>query len=461
MKPSTSTNVIAKRGSSALGIPSGMSRGARGLLATPAGEVTCELEAIAIDADGARYELRVTNGTTGTLGATAYAVRVEEGRPVAALAVEIPPQQSVRTGFVLDPRLPYERVAAEVRGEGIHLVVEAAPPRRPAPRRRWLVPAAALGGAAALAGGVLLAYAAARPAVVSAALVASPGGDLIAQWSTRGSTAPTYALLDARGNVRARGTLPAANGTLSLGRGDAATLHVAVANAFGSDSRDAAYARATPPPAIRIVTTPPPRIARISIDAPRPGQPLTVRYAADRTAHVRLAIVDRNGSSWFATTVAPGSGEARVPAPPADGRQPYALVASAGVAGDETRVPVPTAVTPAPVPSASATPRAVETPGPVADPNDVSGGDLIVAPDVVQPGQTVAVQLPYADGGRLAIVRDADGAEVAGVTVPRNVRRVTLNVPRQGSGPYSVRATIDRGIGSVTLLHHLTLIRKR
>src|ERR1700738_4027006 len=106
-----------------------MSRGGRGLLATPAGAVACELEPLGLDDAGARYELRITNGTPGVLAATVSAVRLDETRPVAALAVEVQPHAALRTGFALDAKLPYERVTAEVRGEGIHMIVEAPPPR--------------------------------------------------------------------------------------------------------------------------------------------------------------------------------------------------------------------------------------------------------------------------------------------------------------------------------------------
>jgi len=67
-----------------------MSRGGRGLLATISGAVACELEPLGIDESGARYELRITNGTPGVLAATVSALRLDESRPVAALAVDRP-----------------------------------------------------------------------------------------------------------------------------------------------------------------------------------------------------------------------------------------------------------------------------------------------------------------------------------------------------------------------------------
>jgi hypothetical protein len=471
VKPSTSTNVIARRGTSALGIPDALSHGGRGLLATPSGAVACELEPVGLDASGARYELRVTNGTPWVVGATVSAMRVDDGRPVAALAVQIEPHAAIRTGFALDASLAYERVAAEVRGDGIHLIVEAPPPRGGRVRRRWAAPAAALGAAALLAGGVLIFYGIERPRIVDAALLATPDGKLVARWSTSGDGTRSYELRDAAGGTVARGTLPAAAGTMPVGQADAATLHVAVSNAFGTDARDAAYGRATPPPAIRIVATPPPRIASLAVDAPRADAPLTVRY----TAHARdlhLAIIDRAGAIWFATTTPAGSGITQIPAPPAGPREPYQLVASAegATAGEETRVPIPAAVVPSPSPSASAA-LAQTSPAPGAAPRgapgasldanstvvDVGGGDTFaLRPSPVQPGQPFVVEIPFADGARVQIIRDRDGLELAGADLRRGERSAAMTAP-SAPGAYTVRVTLQRGVGQETVVRPLRL----
>lgn len=445
-----------------------MSRGGRGLLATASGAVACELEPVGIDGDGARYELRVTNGTASVLGATVSAVRIGEGRPVAALAVEVQPHAAIRTGFTLDAALAYERVAAEVHGDGIHLLVEAPPPRGGRVRRRWVAPAGALGTAALLAGAVLLVFGFERPRVVDAALLATPDGRLVAQWATAGKGAASYELRDARGGVVAHGTLPAAAGTMNVGQADAASLHVAIANAFGSDTRDAAYGRATPPPAIRIVATPPPRIASLAVDPPRPGEPLTVRYSAV-ARDVRLSIVDRTGAAWFATTTPAGAGTTQIPAPPAGPREPYLLIATAeGVgAGQETRVPIPAAVVPAP----SAGPLAQTSPGPGASGApppaggagativDAGGGDTFaIRPDPVRPREPFVVVIPFADSARVQIVRNGDDAELAGADLHRGERSVALTAPAS-PGAYTVRVTMQRGVGQETLVRQLHLTR--
>ena len=251
---------------------------------------------------------------------------------------------------------------------------------------------------------------------------------------------------------------------MPVGRGDAASLHVAIANAFGSDTRDAAYGRATPPPAIRIVATPPPRIASLAVDPPRPNAPLTVRYSAV-ARDVRLAIVDRAGAIWFATTTPAGTGITQVPAPPAGPREPYMLVATAGGAdaGEETRVPIPAALAPpTAAPTVAASPgakAAVQAPATVSNATviDVGGGDTFsIRPSPVRPGDPFVVEIPFADGARVQIIRDRDDAELSGADLRRGERSVAMTAPT-APGAYTVRVTLQRGVGLETVVRPLRL----
>jgi hypothetical protein len=405
------------------------------------------------------------------LAARASAVRVDSDHPVAAIAVEVEPHAALRTGFSLDASLAYERVTAEVHGEGIHLVVDAPPPRGGRPRRRWVPPVIALGVAGLLAAAVLVVFGAERPRVVDAALLANPDGRLVARWATTGSGTRTYELRDAGGAVVGQGPLPAPSGTLDLGHGNAASLHIAVANAFGHDARDAAYARATPPPAITIVTTPPPAIGSITVDAPQPNAPLTVHYAA-RARDLHLAIVDRNGKTYFETTTQSGNGVVRVPAPPPGPDAPYQLIATAegGPAGEQTRISIESAVTPSPQPSASLAPGTVNAqtnaqapPPPASGPSiiDTAGSETFtISPDPVRAGQSFSVDIPFANAARIELVRDSDGLELAWVDLRAGDRRVMLTAPTR-DGPFTVRVTIQRGIGTETLVRPLHIVGAR
>ncbi|HEX3550476.1 MAG TPA: hypothetical protein VHT53_08875 [Candidatus Elarobacter sp.] len=418
-----------------------------------------------MDDRGARYELRVTNGTPGPLAATVSAIRVDEGRPIAALAVEVQPHAVIRTGFALDVAMAYERVAAEVHGHNVHLVVEAPPPRGGKSLRRWVAPAGAAGGAALLAGAVLMSFAFGRPRVVDAALLATPDGKLVARWSTSGKGSRSYELRDAAGAVVASGMLPAPAGTMPVGRGDAASLHVAIANAFGADTREAAYGRATPPPAIRIVATSPPRIASITVDPPRANAPLVVHYSAV-ARDLRLSILDRSGATWFATTTPSGTGVTQVPAPPAGEREPYVLVARAeGASGDEsTRVPLPAAFVPPPTAAPAPSPPPGAVTGAVAGAGgsnatviDVGGGDTFtIRPYPVPPGDPFVVEIPFVDGARIQVMRDRDDVELSGADLRRGERSVALRAP-VAPGSYTVRVTLQRGVGQETVVRPLRL----
>ncbi len=253
---------------------------------------------------------------------------------------------------------------------------------------------------------------------------------------------------------------------MPLGRGNAATLHVSIANAFGADARDAAYGRATPPPAVRIVATPPPRIASITIDPPRPNAPLVVRYSAV-ARDVQLSVVDRAGATWFSTTTPSGSGVTEVPAPPAGQREPYVLVARAegATAGQDTRVPLPAAFVPPPTPvpfaPAASGPeaRAGEIPGATGDATviDVGGGDTFtIRPYPVPPGDPFVVEIPFVDGARIVVVRDRDDVELTGADLRRGERSVALRAP-VAPGSYTVRVTLQRGVGQETLVRQLRL----
>ncbi|MBV9439020.1 MAG: hypothetical protein JOZ24_03400, partial [Candidatus Eremiobacteraeota bacterium] len=401
---------------------------------------------------GVRYALEVTNETPRTLAATAIAVRTADSRPVAAVAVEVRPHAWLRTGFTLDPSLQYERVSAEVRGEGIQLVVDAPPPAGGKPPKPWALPAFAVGAAAVLAGITLMLVGAERPRVLGASLDPGPHGRMVAHWATIGNGTRTYELRDASGTLVARGPLDVAQGALDLGPVGGARLRVAIGNFFGSDVREATYARAAAPAVVRIRATPPPRIVRLAVDPPRANAPLTVHYAAIARS-VRLAIVDRSGATWFSTTTGAGAGVTEVPAPPPGAREPYALVAHAanGSASEDVRVPLLAARPPAkPAPARAGTFEGARIAA-------AAGDSFAIRPQRVRRGQPFVVEIPYGDGARVAIVRD-DNVEVASEQLRRGERSIAFIAPRDRKS-YTVRVTLDRGQGSESLVRALPLTR--
>ena len=88
----------------------------------------------------------------------------------------------------------------------------------------------------------------------------------------------------------------------------------------------------------------------------------------------------------------------------------------------------------------------------------VGGASFAIRPDPAPLGQPLSVTVPSADGARVQIVRDRDGIEVAGGDVRRGERSVMLTSPAQ-PGAYTVRVTMQRGRGVVSLVQALRLRR--
>ena len=88
---------------------------------------------------------------------------------------------------------------------------------------------------------------------------------------------------------------------------------------------------------------------------------------------------------------------------------------------------------------------------------DVGGGDTFdIRPQPVKPGQPFVVEIPFADGARVQIVRDRDDAELSGADLRRGERSVALTAP-QTPGSYTIRVTMQRGVGLETLVRKLRL----
>ena len=347
--------------------------------------------------------------------------------PVAALAVQIRAHAALRTSFALDG---VDGVRARDRRgprRGHPHDRRGAPPRGGRPRRRWAGPVIAVGAAGLLAGATLIGRRGKRPRVVEATLLGRPEGRHRHALGDRGNGGRSYEVRDARGNVVAHGSLPAAAGTMDVENPGAAGLRVAVADAFGSDARDAVYARATPRPRSASATRrPASRASRSTRRGPTRG--VTVRYAA-HARDLHLAVVDGNARRGPARRRRTGAAASQIPAPPPGPREPYLLVARAdgSDAREETacrsrrpcsRRPVAVAER---VPRAGdrcATATATRTAAPI-EPTvlEGAGGDrFAIAPDPAVPGRQSWSACRPVEGARVQIVRDRDGVEIAAPT---------------------------------------------
>ncbi|HEX3469289.1 MAG TPA: hypothetical protein VHT05_14510, partial [Candidatus Elarobacter sp.] len=169
------------------------------------------------------------------------------------------------------------------------------------------------------------------------------------------------------------------------------------------------------------------------------------------------------------------TGIVKIPAPPPGPDAPYQLIATAegGPAGEQTRISIAEAVTPSPVAAASVPPGTVNAqtnggapppgPGSQSGPSviDTTGSETFtVSPNPVRAGGAFTVEIPFANAARVELVRDRDGLELAWVDLRAGDRRVMMTAPA-GGGPFTLRVTIQRGIGTETLVHPLHVIGSR
>jgi len=133
------------------------------VLALPAGHVAGDLRFLGVDRRRrvALYELRIANETASPLIGFAYPVEAGiGGSSVSWSTIRVPARTTVAVpvDIPVSPRRLILRVVAEIHGDGVHLTLDADPPRTAAafrPRRAGLVAAAMLlgilgGGAYAL-----------------------------------------------------------------------------------------------------------------------------------------------------------------------------------------------------------------------------------------------------------------------------------------------------------------------
>jgi hypothetical protein len=88
---------------------------------------------------------------------------------------------------------------------------------------------------------------------------------------------------------------------------------------------------------------------------------------------------------------------------------------------------------------------------------DVGGGDTFtIRPYPVPPGDPFVVEIPFVDGARIQVMRDRDDVELSGADLRRGERSVALRAP-VAPGSYTVRVTLQRGVGQETVVRPLRL----
>ncbi len=467
------------------------SKGGRVFTTTRDGAVRIDLIPLGLDRKRrvARYELRIANETPVPLAAYGYAVRRDPKHPpITCVALAIRARSAAQIGFevALLERERFERIAIEVRGDDIHMGLDALPP--PAipelPRR-----SIALAGVTLLIA-AFLAFYFARPRIVglslpSAALV---GSRVDAVYAVRGNGRLGYDLLAGDGTPIASGPLDAQDGTIPIALAvhgpSTYLLRLTMAGPLGRDVRIATL-EAQDRPVARTVTRieHPPRIASLAVEHDRVagGSPIVVYYDIDATTgDVRL--IDRNGVVWGQSALGRGSGIAHLQAPVFQEARELSVDVRAfnGPARTESSVgvlvltqngasPSPSASGASPSGSPSASPVGVATGFPSPTAPIASGFPANVAfpaaADVpfrvpkraIHGGKPLTLPiLRHETALRIALVAP-DGHEIASAT-PGDHDAVTLAIPnvnRREPQRFTIVASYQRGTSLETVVREV------
>jgi hypothetical protein len=439
-------------------------------LQTAAGCVSAyfELESFDRRRGVALYALRVINRTKGVLVCRTW-VLADDGDAVLAhpTSFEV---AGLSVGSTIVPVWPndfdsFHRAIAEVTGQGVHCIVEAAAPPQPKPRRRQYLIAAAsvVAGIAAVAMAGALRGAVPKIAAFSVAPQALAGTTVEAEYSAFGAGNLSYVVTAPDGRRVAGGPLAAHSGSvfvpISAGAAPGAySLRLAMDGPFGSASETRVVnaviaakggARAS--------------IADLSVKpmVARPGDTLKVAYsAAGDGGYVRLEGTD--GTIWTQKPFSSG-GETQLVVPPvADGRELHVVLhVTKGASAAQSAAGI-----------LVSTPRAAQAQsdgGPAIagddDPNDAASagsdanGTFEVASRAVHSGAPITVKILSPRNGMRIALNDTQSKEVTGTDVGSESDVVTLRAPAVTAATrYTVVATFTDGFGQESIVAPVTIL---
>jgi len=439
--------------------------GAGSVLALPSGHVAGDLRPLGVDARRrvALYELRIANETATPLISFAYPLGpTGPGGTVSWSTVRVPPGTSVAipVEIPISRRRPLERVVAELHGEGVHLTLDADPPKRSnAPLR-----AAGLAAAALLLGGLCSgAYALERPQVTAlAAPERAQTGQAFQVAYAIGSAADRagYSVATADGRVVAQGTLKPQGSAFAVTlpasrRTTGYDVRVTAANRFGQDLRLTHILAVAPEPA-RVDVKHAKRSAAFALEAEtvEGGQPIVVHYPP-AVGTGTLKLLDQDGTERAAALLGK-RGSSIVVAPNVEIAQDFRLVMDVphGATVAESALPVrivPAAPHQAP-PKSPKTKAAANAPG---------GSPIALGSAKLRSGQAIVVTIRrYAPNLEIALMDDK-GEELRKVAVRPEDKQLNIEAPSViDDARFLIVATFNRGAGQESVIQSI-LVRPR
>lgn len=416
----------------------------------------------------ATYALRVINRTKSALICRTWVLSAN-GEPLLAYPAlfEVEPYSTSATEVPVWPKdFPsFERAIAEVVGNGVHCVVEAAAPVLPKPRRTQLIVAAAslVVGLLIIASSALLRGAMPRIAALAVAPQALAGTTVEAQYSVFGSGRLSYFVTAPDGKRVAGGELAAHTGSVFIPipagtQPGAYTLRMTMDGPLGTAS-DARVVNA-------LISGPAgAQINDISVNptVARPGQAIEVSYSASATdGYVRL--VGTDGTIWAQKPFS-SSGQAHLIVPPVgDGKELHVLLhvtkgssTAQSVAGVLVSSPVKASLATSNV-SSLAGDNDPNLPSITNDGSDANGTFAVVEREV-HSGSPIDVKILSPRNGMRISLMDGQSREVTGTDAGVDGGVVTLRAPAVTAATrYTVVATFTDGFGQESVVQPITVL---
>ncbi len=432
---------------------------------TPEGSVSAffSLETFDRRRGVALYALRVINRTQSALVCRTWVIsRYGDAMLAYPALFEVAPFSSGVTQIPLWPRdfLSFDRALAEIVGNGVHCIVEAAAPEIQKPLRSYVLLAAASLLTLVLGMAALATLGAARPRIT--AFVVPPetlaGTTVQAEYGASGAGRLAYAVAAPDGRRLQGGPLAVRSGSISIGIPPSATpaaytLQLALSGPLGIATE------------VRVLNALVPRIRGAQIDdisvhpvVAKPGQTVDVSYrAAAQAGYVRLLDSDgtiwaqkpfsRNGLTEFIVPAAPNARELRVLLHVSKGNS--IAQSMAGIVVANQSAPAATGD------SQIAGDDATATVGTGADEN----GTFEVLNRTVKSGNPIRVRIISPRNGMRIALNDAQSREVTAMNVGADANVITMRAPAvRVAARYTVVAGFTDGFGQESVVQTVTIL---
>ena len=408
------------------------------------------------------YALRVVNRTASALICRTWVLsRSGDAALAYPISLEVQPLTTSATQVPVWPKdfASFDRAIAEVAGEGVHCIVEAAVPayHTPRPYSRWMLAGLAAG---VLAFGAAGALRAALPRIAAFAVPpeALAGTTVTAEYGASGAGALTYSVTAPDGRRLQGGTLAERSGSIPIAipasvHAGALTLRMVMSGPLGTASEtrvlNAIAGRGGGSAEIQDVSVRP--------VVARPGESVDVAYAATGDeGYVRLLGAD--GTIWEQRPFSRG-GQTRlvVPAVSSPREMRVVLHVTKGASTAQSMAGLVVA-SPGAQPPASVAGIAGDDNPAAPSTSDAANGTFEVLTPTVKSGGTIRVRILSPRNGMRLSLTDDQSREVAGISTGAEADVVTLRAPIVTVPTrYTVVAGFTDGFGQESIVQPVTI----